>query len=101
MIAALVNLAALDGGGHAEGVADGCRQRLRSIDDEQPGNARIEPPAGQVVEQGLHRRDVLSSERSPCPAPHKPSTSSAIRRSATNVIIWRRSSVSEAFSRRP
>ena len=50
-VATLVDLAALDGGGHTEGVADRFAERLRAIDDEQPGHPRIEPPAGEIVEQ--------------------------------------------------
>ncbi len=42
----LVDLAALDGGGHTEGVADRFAERLRAIDDEQPGHRRISAVAG-------------------------------------------------------
>ncbi len=54
-----MHLAALDGGGHAEGVADRFAERLGAIDDEQPGPRRIEPPAEKIVEQGLDHGRVL------------------------------------------
>ena len=58
-VTALVDLAALDGGGHTEGVADRFAERLRAIDDEQPGQRRIEPPGEEIVEQGLDDDSVL------------------------------------------
>ena len=58
-VATLVDLAALDGGGHTESVADRFAERLRAIDDEQPGHPRIEPPADEIVEQCLDDDRVL------------------------------------------
>ncbi len=58
-VTALVDLAALNGGGYAEGVADRPRQRLGTIDDGQPGHRRVEPPADEIVEQSLDGRGVL------------------------------------------
>ena len=58
-VTALVDLAALDGGGHTEGVADRFAERLRAIDDEQPGQRRIEPPGEEIVGQGLDDDSVL------------------------------------------
>ncbi len=52
-------MAALDGGGHTKGVADRFAERFRAIDDEQPGHRRIEPPADEIVEQGLDDDRVL------------------------------------------
>ncbi len=52
-------MAALDGGGHTEGVADRFAERLRAIDDEQPRHRQIEPPADEIVEQGLDDDRVL------------------------------------------
>ena len=43
-VTALVDLAALDGGGHTEGVADRFAERLRAIDDEQPGQREDRAP---------------------------------------------------------
>ena len=40
-VTALVDLAALDGGGHTEGVSDRFAECLRAIDDEQPRQRRI------------------------------------------------------------
>ena len=54
-----MDLAALDGGGHTEGVADRFAERLRAIDDEQPRQCRIEPPGEEIVEQGLDDDSVL------------------------------------------
>ena len=65
-VTALVDLAALDGGGHTEGVADRFAERLRAIDDEQPGQRRIEPPGEEIVEQGVNggaKRDHLGGVR--------------------------------------
>ena len=59
MMYGLVDLAALDGGGHTEGVADRFAERLRAIDEEQPGQRRIEPPGEEIVEQGLDDDSVL------------------------------------------
>jgi len=58
-VTALVDLAALDGGGHTEGVADRFAECLRAIDDEQPGQRRIESPGEEIVEQGLGDDSVL------------------------------------------
>ena len=58
-VTALVDLAALDGGGHTDGVADRFAERLRAIDDEQPGQRRIEPPGEEIVKQGLDDDSVL------------------------------------------
>ena len=58
-VTALVDLAALDGGGHTEGVADRLAECLRAIDDEQPGQRRIEPPGEEIVQQGLDDDSVL------------------------------------------
>ena len=52
-VTALVDLAALDGGGHTEGVSDRFAECLRAIDDEQPRQCRIEPPGEEIVDQGL------------------------------------------------
>ena len=60
MLRPLVDLAALDGGGHTEGVADRFAERLRAIDDEQPGQRRIEPPGEEIVEQGLDDDSLFS-----------------------------------------
>jgi hypothetical protein len=46
-VATLVDLAAPEGGGHTEGVADRIAEPLRAIDDEQPGQRRIEPPGDE------------------------------------------------------
>ncbi len=54
-----MHLAALDGGGHTEGVADRFAERLGAIDDEQPGQRWIEPLAEEIVEQGLDDDRVL------------------------------------------
>ena len=51
-VTALVDLAALDGGGHTEGVSDRFAECLRAIDDEQPRQCRIEPPGEEIVDQG-------------------------------------------------
>ena len=53
-----MDLAALDGGGHTEGVADRFAECLRAIDDERRGS-RIEPPGEEIVEQGLDDDRVL------------------------------------------
>ena len=47
-VTALVDLAALDGGGHTEGVSDRFAECLRAIDDEQPRQRRIEPLARRL-----------------------------------------------------
>ena len=47
-------------------VLRGLGQRLRPIDDEQPGHARIEPPTGQVVEQRLDHGGVLGRSLGHC-----------------------------------
>ena len=52
-VTALVDQAALDGGGHTEGVSDRFAECLRAIDDEQPRQCRIEPPGEEIVDQGL------------------------------------------------
>ena len=58
-VTALVDLAALDGGGHTEGVSDRFAECLRAIDDEQPRQCRIEPPGEEIVDQGLDDDRVL------------------------------------------
>ena len=58
-VTALVDLAALDGGGHTEGVSDRFAECLRAIDDEQPRQRRIEPPGEEIVDQGLDDDRVL------------------------------------------
>ncbi len=58
-VAALVDLAALDRGSDAEGVADRTAECLRTIDNEQPRHGGVEPSAGQVVEQRLDNHRVL------------------------------------------
>jgi hypothetical protein len=42
-----------------EAASDRFRERLRSIDDEQPRHRRIEPARDQIVDQGLHHGGVL------------------------------------------
>ena len=58
-VTALVDLAALDGGGHTEGVSDRFAECLRAIDDEQPRQCRIEPPGEEIVDPGLDDDRVL------------------------------------------
>ena len=58
-VTALVDLAALDGGGHTEGVSDRFAECLPAIDDEQPRQCRIEPPGEEIVDQGLDGDRVL------------------------------------------
>src|SRR5258707_1716211 len=58
-VAGLVDLTPLDRRGTAEGLADRLRQRLGTIDDEEAADGRIEPTAGQVVQQRLHGRSIL------------------------------------------
>ena len=58
-VAALVDLAALEGGHRPEGPLDRLGERLGAVDDEEPGHFRVEAAGGQVVEQRLHRGGIL------------------------------------------
>ena len=64
-VASLVNLAALDRGVAAEGLADRLGQRLGSIDDEEAADRRVEASADQVIQEGLHHGGILG-----CPFDH-------------------------------
>ena len=59
-VTALMDLAALDGGGEAEGPADCLGERLGAVDDEEAGNLGIEAAGGQIVEEGLDGGGILS-----------------------------------------
>ena len=58
-VASLMNLAALDRRVATEGAADRLGQRLRTIDDEQPADVRIQPALDQIVQQRLYHSGVL------------------------------------------
>jgi len=64
-VAGFVNLAALDRGMAAEGLADRPGQRLGSIDDEKAADRRIKTAADQIVQESLHYDSILG-----CPFNH-------------------------------
>ncbi len=52
-------MAALDGGGDAESLADRLGEGLGAVDDEEAGGLGIEAAGGQIVEHGLRGGGVL------------------------------------------
>ena len=58
-VASLVNLAPLNERVASEGPPDRFRERLRSVDDEQPRHRRIEPARDEIVDERLHHGGIL------------------------------------------
>ena len=58
-VASLVNLAPLNQRLTPEAAPDRFRERLRSVDDEQPRHRRIEPARDEIVDERLHHGGVL------------------------------------------
>src|ERR1700674_5865682 len=58
-IAGLVNLTPLNRRVVTEVSANGLRQGLRSINDEQPRHRRIKPALDKILDQGLNGRGTL------------------------------------------
>ena len=58
-VASLVNLTPLNQRLTPEAAPDRFRERLRSVDDEQPRHRRIEPARDKIVDERLHHGGVL------------------------------------------
>ena len=66
--------------------SDRFAERLRAIDDEQPGQRRIEPPGEEIVEQGLD--DDMCSPSPPRPRPGHACRRCHRRRSPPSNRTW-------------